>query len=101
MTELYSTHHENFVPCFPEVLAFGDKEKESKTVTPNLRQSIIAQIADIKSYLSVATVKQPDTSSSYNANGIHIRLSRVDRTQQQYLLMVGHLSERWMHYSIP
>lgn len=64
-----TTKHEDHNLCFPEVSALPNQLQDSELDTPRLWKIFKAQTAKNECPLAVATVVQPKTPFSYNADG--------------------------------
>lgn len=109
-----STTLSNVVPFLLEVITLAHKIKESNLVILDVRELITARTVANEGYLSAATVGQPKTLCSYDADGFLVGAFPVDRGPQQYVaavirldildfshyeLMVGHPGERRVYDS--
>lgn len=68
----YSTPQGNNVQLVSEGLVQADKTEESKLYIPDLHESFTAKTAENYGHFAARTLEQPQTSFSYDADGVLI-----------------------------
>lgn len=71
-------------PLFPKVVALANEDRESETAIYDLAELIQHQPRDEKCLQATIPVHRPDTTSSYNMDGVLVQVSPIDSVSQNY-----------------